>query len=387
MQQLSKIMVRSEFVMAKKNSRLRRSIQIHIGTAILSIATASVCHSDDFAYWESGGRNTRIMYPYVNPNHALGFVLGCHAKTRNIIFNDDPNPYMHKDGDSVTAYWSLDYSEFIHTGKVQKIKIHGLQIDIPISPAAAFLNALSSARSISLYISKERYDWPLTTIGAGRAMDEIGRACGIPPNPVFQQQRALIWTGFLDTFPDGRLDDTTRQAIAAWQKSIGRTPWGHLSPHEYASLLAAGRAIERRYGWAQYRSSGRRFAISYPSALLSPAQMDDATVRFRSTNADVDIELRDITTTAPADWHQVHRNYVDAVRATDTSGTVQQLANNPVWFALVGTTAERIMFRRVVRTARRVEALHLTIRNTPEKARLWWPIFLMMADPFGIPFR
>jgi hypothetical protein len=109
---------------------------------------------------------------------------------------------------------------------------------------------------------------------------------GLPESVRKAAQDALVWLGFYNGVSDGAFGPRTRDAIAAFQKSLGASADGMLSQPELAALLAAAQKAREAVGFQTLTDPKTGARIGAPVKLM--AGRSGARLEFASS-ADPDL--------------------------------------------------------------------------------------------------
>ncbi len=244
---------------------------------------------------------------------------------------------------------------------------------LPSWRARNLVAQLAAARTISWSANSGPHR-SITTRGIDDAMRRLARDCGLPLDPTLGLQQSLILLGHLDDVPTSRLDQATRRAIAAWQRSHGLADTGHLADGHRLALDFAAETERTKLGWAIYADPQGRFVAPYLSTVFAPPEEPSGGWNaFATTNEHVEYGIDVIES---SNIENEFASFADRFDLTDEERKALSIVRNKNVLILFGSSGDRIFYVRVERKSKALIALQISHDKYFAPSPMWRRFFL-----------
>ena len=188
-------------------------------------------------------------------------------------------------------------------------------------------------------------DAPAPSAAVANPMFDSAKAAadGLGPVGIAAIQRALIWTGDLNTLASGEFGRRTFDAIRAFQRRAKVRDTGILLPAEHVLLDKAAARAGAAYGFATLAAQG--VSLGYPAKLATRRTEGRFGPKFSSPSGDVTVDiLRYPAATETADA------LFERLKAERPGRTVSYALSRPDAFVISGTVDGKSFYMRFLKT-------------------------------------
>ncbi|WP_158596098.1 serine protease [Oleomonas cavernae] len=162
-------------------------------------------------------------------------------------------------------------------------------------------------------------------------------------------QLSLIWTGHFTGTANGKLDEATKQAIIAFQKSLGDRANGQLTDAQFVELLKQSSSARARVGWTTYANQELGYRVGYPAVVLTKARATENGGRMLSSADDsrrLEVEVLDPMSNPD------FKKFFETIRAGGGSRQITRAEFGGTYFVFEGSEGSEHFVGRVEQRAK-----------------------------------